>query len=88
MGFYLIARGVASCLRHFSATHELRDVMTDRDKKSAPDHDDEPMDGNDSIIPGRHGKHGGSPESEGAPQEKSREETRPPKHNGDDHNRH
>ena len=43
--------------------------MTERDKKSDPERDragqsrDE-----DSIIPGKHGKHGGGMESEGAPQ--------------------
>jgi hypothetical protein len=64
--------------------------MTDRDRNSAPDHDDEgePTGRNDSIIPGRHGKHGGGMESEGEPQEPSREVREPSKHNGDDHNRH
>jgi hypothetical protein len=31
----------------------------------------------DSIIPGRHGKHGGSEESEGAPQDETPEATPP-----------
>ena len=59
--------------------------MTDRDKKSpsSPNHDP----GNDDIIPGRHGRHGGSEESEGSPQKHSREDE-PPKHNGSDGNRH
>ena len=49
--------------------------MADRDKSSAPDHDRmaEPGSRDDSIIPGRHGKHGGGLESEGSPQEQSPE---------------
>lgn len=34
------------------------------------------------IIPGRHGKHGGSPESEGEPQDEGRE-AEPPRKAGD-----
>ena len=33
----------------------------------------------DEIIPGQHGKHGGSMESEGAPQKGTREATEPSK---------
>jgi hypothetical protein len=64
--------------------------MTDRDEKSAPDHDreDGPAGNDDSIIPGRHGKHGGGMESEGAPQEQSRDARKLPKTNGSDKNRH
>jgi hypothetical protein len=40
--------------------------MTDREKSSE-----------DSISPGRHGKHGGSEESEGAPQEDAPEAPAP-----------
>ena len=44
--------------------------MTDRDKKSGVDRDRPAAVPNDaSVIPGKHGKHGGSMESEGAPQE-------------------
>jgi hypothetical protein len=52
---------------------------------------DEPATGHDrprsnsaegDIIPGRHGKHGGSPESEGGPQDESRE-AEPPRKAGD-----
>jgi hypothetical protein len=64
--------------------------MTDRDKNSAPDHDRDEGSGanDDSIIPGKHGKHGGGMESEGAPQEPSREQNEPSTRNGDDRNRH
>jgi hypothetical protein len=66
--------------------------MADRDGKSppAPDHDEapgRPEGGDDSLIPGKHGKHGGGMESEGAPQEEGREGVAP-YHNGADHNRH
>jgi hypothetical protein len=62
--------------------------MTDRDKKSGPDRDSGGSVPNDeSIIPGQHGKHGGSMESEGAPQEHS-PEANSPKTNGTDHSRH
>ena len=66
--------------------------MTYRDPKSAPspDHDDvpgQPEGGTDSIIPDKHGKHGGSMESEGSPQERGRESNAPTR-NGSDHNRH
>jgi hypothetical protein len=62
--------------------------MTDRDKKSGADRNREGSVPNDeSIIPGQHGKHGGSMESEGAPQEPS-PGADSPKTNGADHNRH
>jgi len=63
--------------------------MTERDKKSDPERDragqsrDE-----DSIIPGKHGKHGGGMESEGAPQDPAPEAKRPREHNGADRTRH
>jgi hypothetical protein len=55
--------------------------MTERDRKdqSAIDHD-EPRNerGQESdVIPGRHGKHGGSLESEGEPQDEGREANPP-----------
>lgn len=64
--------------------------MTDRDSRSAPDNENEGKAGDekDAVIPGRHGKHGGGMESEGAPQEHSREANEPSKHNGADQNRH
>jgi hypothetical protein len=66
--------------------------MTDSDEKSAPapDHDEtsgRPEGGADSIIPGKHGKHGGSMESEGAPQDRCRD-SEAPKHNGADRHQH
>jgi hypothetical protein len=64
--------------------------MTDYDKKSPAGDSRNPAtkkDG-DSIIPGRHGKHGGGLESEGAPQEPSPEANKPPEHNGADRMRH
>jgi hypothetical protein len=62
--------------------------MADRDPKTAPDRDRSSQSPNEEIIPGRHGKHGGSLESEGAPQERSPESKEQPKHNGGDTNRH
>lgn len=50
--------------------------MAERDRKdqSATDHNQTRRGGEDAdIIPGRHGKHGGSLESEGEPQDESRE---------------
>jgi hypothetical protein len=63
--------------------------MTDYEKKSDgnPRDPDAKKDG-DSIIPGRHGKHGGGLESEGAPQEQSPEANKPREHNGADRTRH
>jgi hypothetical protein len=63
--------------------------MTDYDKKSPGDtRDTDPNKDGDSIIPGRHGKHGGGMESEGAPQEESPEANKPREHNGADRTRH
>jgi hypothetical protein len=63
--------------------------MTERDQKSGSESNrDGPPPNDESIIPGRHGKHGGSVESEGAPQEQSPEAPRPSTANGSDHNRH
>jgi hypothetical protein len=62
--------------------------MTERDRKADPEHDRarQPSE-QDSIIPDRHGKHGGGLESEGSPQEPAPEHTLP-KHNGSDRTRH
>jgi len=64
--------------------------MRDDDRKSPagspPDPDARKDD--DSIIPGRHGKHGGGMESEGSPQEQSPEAHKPREHNGADRMRH
>ena len=64
--------------------------MADRDPNTAPDRDRnstrESL--NDEIIPGGHGKHGGSLESEGAPQEQSPESKEQPKYNRADTNGH
>ena len=64
--------------------------MTDDDKKSPdgsrPDPDAK-KDG-DSIIPGRHGKHGGGMESEGSPQEQLPEAKKPRERNGADRMSH
>lgn len=62
--------------------------MTERDKKSDPDGDHRNVPKDESIIPGRHGKHGGSLESEGSPQEQSPESKAPSRGNGADQNRH
>jgi hypothetical protein len=52
--------------------------MTDREKKSeSPRERAGQSRHQDSILPGRHGKHGGSEESEGAPQEESPEAAAP-----------
>jgi hypothetical protein len=56
--------------------------MVDQNRKSeaAPDHDrSTSTPGNGDIIPGRHGKHGGSLESEGEPQDEGREANPPRK---------
>ena len=59
--------------------------MTDRDKKSGADGGRQASVPNDeSVIPGKHGKHGGSMESEGAPQEPAPEA---PTQNGSDQRR-
>jgi hypothetical protein len=50
--------------------------MTDREKSSERERPGHLRD-KDSIIPGRHGKHGGSEESEGAPQEDAPEAPAP-----------
>lgn len=80
---------VALPLRHRFGCHQKSGVMTDRDPKTAPNRDrsstGESL--NDEIIPGRHGKHGGSLESEGAPQEQSPESKEQPKYNGGDKSR-
>ena len=52
--------------------------MTDREKNSDSTHEQAGQSRNrDSIIPGRHGKHGGSEESEGSPQEQTPEAPAP-----------
>ena len=50
--------------------------MTERNN-TASDHDRTSPRKNDEIIPGRHGKHGGSLESEGSPQKDNREASEP-----------
>ena len=62
--------------------------MADREPKTPPDRSSTGGPLNDEIIPGRHGKHGGSLESEGGPQEQSPESKEEPKYNGADKNRH
>jgi hypothetical protein len=63
--------------------------MTDRDKKTAPDNNgSDSGENSDEVIPGRHGKHGGGMESEGAPQEQSHEAREPHRPNGADHLKH
>ena len=60
--------------------------MTERDKTSTPDHDraGPPDKSDDTIIPGRHGKHGGGIESEGSPQEQAPEAINPSDRTGED----
>jgi hypothetical protein len=54
----------------------------ERNQEPAAEHDKpQPKNANSDIIPGRHGKHGGSPESEGGPQDESREAEPPRKAN-------
>ena len=55
--------------------------MTERETKPSPDHDrvDESRQNDEAIIPGRHGKHGGGMESEGAPQKDTRDAGQPSK---------
>ena len=53
--------------------------MTEHDSKAAPDHDRTSPRKDGEIIPGQHGKHGGSMESEGAPQKGAREASEPSK---------
>jgi len=64
--------------------------MRDDDRKSPtgspPDPDARKDD--DSIIPGRHGKHGGGMESEGSPQEQSPTANEPRERNGADRIKH
>ena len=49
-------------------------------EQPAADHDvRQPKTAESDIIPGRHGKHGGSPESEGEPQDEGREANPPRK---------
>lgn len=64
--------------------------MLDDDRKSTAGDPRDPATrkDSDSIIPGRHGKHGGGLESEGAPQEQSPEADKPTKHDGADRTRH
>ncbi len=52
--------------------------MTDRQKSSEPERERPgQLRDKDAIIPDRHGKHGGSEESEGAPQEDAPEAPAP-----------
>jgi len=57
--------------------------MTERESNTAPDHD-RATPRKEEIIPGQHGKHGGSMESEGAPQKGNREATEPSKSSNED----
>lgn len=50
--------------------------MTERNNTGS-DHDRTSPRKNDEIIPGQHGKHGGSLESEGSPQKGNREASEP-----------
>lgn len=61
-------------LREDFDNSEEQEFMTEREKdgRASPRKDDE-------IIPGQHGKHGGSMESEGAPQKGTREASEPAK---------
>jgi len=62
--------------------------MTDHgDESPAKDRARRPDDDRDAIIPGKHGKHGGSEESEGSPQEQMPEAQRPER-NGSVSTRH
>jgi len=64
--------------------------MRDDDRKSptgSPSDPDARKD-DDSIIPGRHGKHGGGLESEGSPQEQSPTANEPRERNGADRIKH
>ncbi|HEY2856081.1 MAG TPA: hypothetical protein VGJ18_24790 [Gemmatimonadaceae bacterium] len=63
--------------------------MADRDLKATPDRDRSSGESvNDEIIPGRHGRHGGSLESEGSPQEPTPKSNEQPKNDGVDKNKH
>ena len=63
--------------------------MIDRDDESPEkDRARRPENDRDAIIPGKHGKHGGSEESEGSPQEPAPEAQRPSERNGSDTTRH
>jgi hypothetical protein len=55
--------------------------MADQERRDEPAGHDQPRSksAEEDIIPGRHGKHGGSPESEGGPQDESREAEPPRK---------
>ena len=55
--------------------------MTERDSNTGSDHDRASPRKDDEIIPGQHGKHGGSMESEGSPQKGNREASEPTKSN-------
>ena len=55
--------------------------MAERDNSSGSDHDRATPRKDDEIIPGQHGKHGGSMESEGAPQKGTREASESSKSN-------
>jgi hypothetical protein len=55
--------------------------MTDHDSGSASEHDQASPRKDGEVIPGRHGKHGGGMESEGAPQKGTREASEPSKSN-------
>jgi len=57
--------------------------MTEREGNTAPDHD-RASPRKDEIIPGQHGKHGGSMESEGAPQKGNREASEASKSSNED----
>jgi len=64
--------------------------MRDDDRKSptGSPRDPDARKDDDSIIPGRHGKHGGGMESEGSPQEQSPTANEPRERNGADRIKH
>ena len=64
---------LAFSLRPRSANGNKQEFMTERESNTAPDHDRTSPRKDGEIIPGQHGKHGGSMESEGAPQKGTRE---------------
>ena len=72
-----------------TAVTNSHETMTDREPKNTPERDRNTGESvNDEIIPGRHGKHGGSLESEGSPQEPIPESNEQPKHDDGGKNKH
>ena len=72
---------MAFSLRPLRSNGNEQEFMTERDRNTASDHDRASPRKDDEIIPGQHGKHGGSMESEGAPQTGTREASEPSKSN-------